>query len=264
MTMSQFYFTRNDQSAKKAGGSSRLSAHEFHAVKITQAYWGVSQSGAKFLSVNFVSTNNETADDIKIYFENGSGEQLSGYHQINAILAFNGIAGLSQTQGTYKAYDFDAGGVADKQGLIAPELVGAYVGVILSENHYVGQNGIKHNLNLSDVYHHKTTQNAKQFLENLPTVQGQVEQSIAYAQKSSESSKTKAEREAQNQGGQAWGNGGYAPQGNEWGNPPPQNGYQQPPQNGFTGGIPNEFQPPHHQTPPAFPPQNGGQNMGKW
>ena len=38
-------------------------------------------------------------------------------------------------------------------------------------------------------------------------------------------------------------------------------------QNGFTGGIPNEFQPPHYQTgqPPAFPPQNqGGQNMGKW
>lgn len=49
---------------------------------------------------------------------------------------------------------------------------------------------------------------------------------------------------------------GY-PQGGQgqWGN-----------QNGFTGGIPNEFQPPHYQTgqPPAFPPQNGGQNMGKW
>ncbi|OPH36257.1 single-stranded DNA-binding protein [Moraxella equi] len=44
-------------------------------------------------------------------------------------------------------------------------------------------------------------------------------------------------------------------QGGQWGN-----------QNGFTGGIPNEFQPPHYQTgqPPAFPPQNGGQNMGKW
>lgn len=60
--------------------------------------------------------------------------------------------------------------------------------------------------------------------------------------------------------------------------PHPQSGYQQGygqvpqpqgqwgSQNGFTGGIPNEFQPPHYQTgqPPAFPPQNGGQNMGKW
>ncbi|AKG12218.1 hypothetical protein [Moraxella bovoculi] len=191
-----YFFTRNDQSAKKAGGSSRLSAHEFHAAKITQAYWGVSQGGAKFLSVNFINANNETADDIKIYFENSNGEQLSGYHQINAILAFNNISGLNQTQGTYKAYDFEAGGVVDKQGLIAPEIVGAYVGIILSENHYNGQNGIKHNLNLSAVYHHQSTQNAKQFLENLPPVQGQIEGSIAYAKKSSENSRTSAEREA--------------------------------------------------------------------
>ncbi|STY93392.1 single-stranded DNA-binding protein [Moraxella bovis] len=48
------------------------------------------------------------------------------------------------------------------------------------------------------------------------------------------------------QGGQA-PNTAYNrnPQG-QWGN-----------QNGFTGGIPNEFQPPHYQN-------HGGQNMGKW
>ncbi|OOR87188.1 hypothetical protein B0181_10905 [Moraxella caviae] len=196
-----YFFTRNDQSAKKAGGSSRLSAHEFHAAKITQAYWGVSQGGAKFLSVNFVNANNETADDIKIYFENSSGEQLSGYHQINAILAFNNIAGLNQTQGTYKTYDFEAGCVVDKQGLIASEMIGAYVGVIFSENHYNGQNGIKHNLNLSAVYHHQSTQNAKQFLENLPPAQGQIEGSIAYAKKSSENSRNAAERETNKNNG---------------------------------------------------------------
>lgn len=65
------------------------------------------------------------------------------------------------------------------------------------------------------------------------------------------------------QNNQQQGNQGYpqqgqntAPQGNGWGN--------QPPQNGFTDGIPNEFQQSNYQTgqPPAFPPQ--GQNMGKW
>lgn len=219
-----YFFTRNDQSAKKAGGSSRLSAHEFHAVKITQAYWGVSQGGAKFLSVNFINANNETADDIKIYFENSQGEQLSGYHQINAILAFNNIAGLNQSQGTYKVYDFEAGGVVDKQGLIAPELVGAFVGIILSENHYNGQNGIRHNLNLSSVYHHQSTQNAKQFLENLPPAQGQIDGSIAYAKKSSENSRNTAEREASK-------NNGYQRQYPQGMMASPDTAMQRPPQN---------------------------------
>lgn len=61
------------------------------------------------------------------------------------------------------------------------------------------------------------------------------------------------------QNSQQQGQGGQPPQGGQntaynrnpqgqWGNQP------QPPQNGFTDGIPNEFQPPHHQT---------GQNI-KW
>lgn len=194
--MTQFYFTRNDQSAIKANGLSRIAPHEFQVIKITQAYWGSSNTGAKFLSLNLVNASNETADDIKIYFENGSGDKLSGYNQINAILAFNNIAGLNQVQGNYRTYDFDAGGVTEKTGLIAPEIIGAYVGVVLSENYYVGQNGVKHNLNISSVFHHQTKKNAKQHLGNLPVPQGQIEQAISYAQKSSEDSKAKAEREA--------------------------------------------------------------------
>lgn len=238
--MSQFYFPRNDQSAQKANASNRLSPHEFHAVKITQAYWGVSQNGAKFIALNLMSASHETADEIKVYFANANNEQLSGYHQINAILALNNIAGLNQVQGTYKTYDFEHGGLTDRQGLIAPELIGTYVGVILSENYYHGQNGVKHNLNLSAVYHHQTGQNAKQFLQNMPVVQGQIEQSIAYAKKSSQTSKDKAEREAQHQGGQSWN----THQGGHWGNTAPQ-GQQRP--IGMTSSL---YQPPHSATTP--------------
>ncbi|UNU74145.1 hypothetical protein LU293_04410 [Moraxella nasovis] len=226
-----FYFTRDDSSAAKANSSSRISPHEFHAVKITQAYWSVSQNGAKFIALNFINAQNETADEIKIYYESNQGERLSGYHQINAILAFNNIQGLSNSQGIYKAYDFEAGGVVDKQGLVANELVGAYVGIILSENYYQGKNGIKHNLNLSAVYHYQTKQNAKQFLNNTPIVDGQIEQSIAYAQKSSETSKQTAERSQQPQGYAPQAPHGY-PQGMT---PSPSTSMQRPPQDAADG-----------------------------
>lgn len=202
--MNTYFFNRDDGSAVKANSSGRMTAHEFYPAKITQAYWGVSQNDSKYLAVNLITANKETVDELKIYFTNRDGEKLSGYHQINAILAFNNIAGLSQVQGVYKSYDFERGETVDKQGLIAPELIGAYVGVILSENYYNGQNGMKYTLSLSAVYHVKTGQNAKQFLSNTPAVQGQIEQSIAYAQRSSERSRMQAENEAQNQGGQAW------------------------------------------------------------
>lgn len=190
--MSQFYFSFDANAAAKVGSSNRIATCQFVPVKITQAYWGVSQNDVKFLAVNFVNKEGETADEIKLYFENSNGERLSGYNQINAILAFNGIQGLNQVQGQYKAYDFDKGGVVDKQGLIAPEIVGAYVGVVLSENYYSGQNGIKYILNLSAVFHHGTQQTAKQFMEGTPAIGGQIEQACDHARKLSHDSHAKA------------------------------------------------------------------------
>lgn len=253
--MSQFYFTRDNASASRANASSQMTPHELHAVKVTQAYWSVSQNGAKFLSVNFENAVGESADDIKIYFESNAGERWSGYHQINAMLAFNNIAGLSQAQGTYRTYDFEQGGVVDKQGLIAPELVGAYVGVIFFENYYVGQNGIRHSLSLSAVYHHKSQQNAKQFLSNTPAVPNQVEQSIAYAKNTSE----KSRKQAENKAGKGKGNSNNSNNQSGWGNTP--QGFGQ--SNGFTDGFPTEFV----QQAPQGQPMNGqqmGQNMGGW
>lgn len=192
------FMTLDKNLVATANSSSRLQVHALHVVKITQAYCGVTQNGAKFVSLNFVNAHGETADDIKVYYENNQGERLSGKAQLNAIMAFNDIQALSQTQGNYKTYDFEAGGLTDKQGLIVPELIGAYVGVVFAENWYTNQSGeAKYTLQLSAVFHYKTTQNGKQFIYNEPAIQGQIESAIDYAQKLSADSKQKATRQGQ-------------------------------------------------------------------
>lgn len=265
--MSQFYFPLDVQSAQRANSSSQLSAHELHIVKITQAYWGVAQSGAKFLSISLENQMGETADDVKIYFESNNGERWSGYHQINAILAFWGLKGLSQTQGVYKAYDYEAGGVVQKNGLIAPELINKGFGAILSENWYAGKNGLKHSYDLYAVYHHKTLQNAKQFLQNSPPKDGQIERSIEYAKKTSEKSRQQAEQKAQGGSGDSWSgsntDNGWSNDGFNAPNNTPQSqlAQSQPPQ-GQQGQTWTAQQPNGYNRPFAQPEQAGYQNDG--
>lgn len=178
--------------AIKAGSSQRLETHQFYPAKITQAYAGISQSGAKFVSLSFVDKDGLTADEIAVYYENAHGDKLSGANLLHAIMAFNNIPVLNQIQGSYKSYDFAQGGVVDKQGLIVPELVGAMVGIILSENWYTNQKGeAKYTSQLSYVCHHASQQTAKQLLSNTPAVQGQIEQAINYAEQISHKSKAK-------------------------------------------------------------------------
>lgn len=187
-------------SAVKANSSSRIAVHTYAKAKITQAYAGVTERGAKFVALNFINEAGETAEEIKVYYENSQGEPLSGRHQLNAIMAFNGIPTLSQVTGNYKTYDFGAGGVVEKTGLIVPELIGKFMGIVLAENWYTNQYGeAKHTLQLTAVYHLHTGRNARQFIDDTPAIDGQIEQSIDYAKRLSAESRAKAE---QGKGGQ--------------------------------------------------------------
>lgn len=212
-------------SASRANSSSKMSPNTYIKAKITQAYAGVNDKGTKFVALSFANQT-ETADEIKVYYENGNGERLSGFNQLQAIMAFNNISALTQVQGNYKSYDYAQGGVVGKTGLIVPELINAYVGVIFYENWYVSPTDgeAKYTLSLSAVYELKTGRNARQVLENTPANAGQIEQSVEYAKKKSAETKAQAEQ------------GGQAPQGNDWQSYAPQ--HQGQGQNGFAPPAP--------------------------
>lgn len=186
------FMTLDKELAASVGSSSRLTANAHHIVKITQAYASVTPNGAKYVALNLVNQAGDSADEIKLYYENSEGERLSGKAQLNAIMALNGINVLTQAQGQYKTYDFEAGGITQKQGLVIPELVGAYVGVVLSENWYTNQHGEpKYTLQVSGIFHHQSQKTARQHLYNEPAQNGQIDKAISYATRQSEEGKAK-------------------------------------------------------------------------
>lgn len=151
-----YFIACNDADAAKFGASNFIDGDTAQVVKITQAYYTQNDKGTQTLHLSLISSEKQTGD-VAIHFANGQGERLIGYNLINAILKVTGTAGITQAQGTYSTYDFNAGGTVNKQGMVAPELVGKFFGTIFGKNYRINDKGEeKYSINLFGVYHAQT------------------------------------------------------------------------------------------------------------
>ncbi|MPW71814.1 hypothetical protein CPI02_08960 [Moraxella catarrhalis] len=184
-----YFIACNDADAAKFGASNFIDGDTAQVVKITQAYYTQNDKGTQTLHLSLISSEKQTGD-VAIHFANGQGERLIGYNLINAILKVTGTAGITQAQGTYSAYDFNAGGIVNKQGMVAPELVGKFFGAIFSKNYRINDKGEeKYSINLFGVYHAQTQQWAKQMINGEQALPGQIDQMLERAKAESEKSR---------------------------------------------------------------------------
>lgn len=212
-----FFIQLDTQAAQKVGSSNRIDGDISTVATIKQAFYTHTQKGTQTLVLSLESETGEQGD-FPIYFANSENERLSGYNLINAIIALTGVQGISQVQGTYLEQDWNAGRKVEKQGYIAPELIGKKVGIITTFDYYDGTdqqgNSVeRYRVQIYSVYHAQTMQWARQVLNNEQAKAGQTDQMLEQAKKVSVRSREKL------QGSQ---NQAYAPQ-----------GYQQPPQQGY-------------------------------
>ena len=217
------YFIQLDtQAAQKVGSSNRIDGDISAVAAIKQAFYTQSRNGAEALVLTLETEQGEQGD-FPVYFANANGERLPGYNLINAIIALTGVQGISQEQGTYLKQDWNAGRKVEKQGCIAPELIGKKVGIITTFDYYDGTdqqgNSVeRYRVQIYSVYHAQTMQWARQVLNNEQAKAGQTDQMLEQAKKVSVRSREKL------QGSQ---NQGYAPQQQAY-TQPQQQGYQQP------------------------------------
>lgn len=232
-----FYIQLDEQAACKVGASSRIDGDSNHIVKITQAIWGRNNNGVEFLTLSL--ENQEKASiDLPLYYRNGEGDTLPFYNMIQAIIKLTGVAGLTQSNGTYSEYDFEAGRRIEKQGLVAIELVGKFIGAIFSKDYYRNNAGEqKYRTQLFSVYHAKTMQWARQMIAGEQALPGQIDQMLERAKIASEKSLAKIEQTSQRS-------------------------YAQPQNNGFTPSpltsMQREPQGYQNQAPQGFAPQQQG------
>lgn len=228
-----FFIQLDEQAAAKVGSSGRIDGDSNHIVKVVQAYYTQNDKGTQTLHLSLINNNGEVGD-FALHFRNGQGENLPSYNVIQAIIKLTGIGGITQTDGTYQEYDYEAGRKVEKQGFIAPELIGKFFGAIFTKNYRLNQQGEeKYNVEIYSVYHHKTMQWARQMIRGEQAKPGQTDQMLEQAKKVSERSKANPYNpynvsKSNNANGMT---NNYAPQYTQGGvQPSPMTSMQRPPQ----------------------------------
>ncbi|MDH2272964.1 hypothetical protein [Moraxella porci] len=182
------YFIQLDTSAaQKVGSSGKIDGDVSTIAKVTQAYYTVNQKGTQTLHLSLETEQGEQGD-FAIHFANGQGERLVGYNLVNAIIALTGLQGITQTNGKYLEFDFDAGRKVEKQGYVAPELIGKKFGIITTKSYSItrdqqGNVVERYRVEIYSVYHAQTMQWARQVINNEQSKPGQVDQMLEQAKK---------------------------------------------------------------------------------
>lgn len=135
-----YAFTFDPQSAKKADDSGLIDKTGKYYCWIIDAEFITSKNGAKGILFDVISKDKEKAS-FAIYYEKADGTPIFGKDRINAMLACMGIKTLTAQPKVLKRYDFEAGGLVDKQCMVAPELHKQKIGLLLQRENYVKQNG---------------------------------------------------------------------------------------------------------------------------
>lgn len=165
--MSQQYkqFGFNADSAKQADSSARIEEAGKYVGIIKHMEFITANSGTTGFEIEFETDNKESAT-FSIWTEKSDGTGLSGTHKINALLACVGVRGLTPTNGQLEKYDFDLKERVTKNCIVAPEIAGKRVGLLLQRENYQNNSGDwKFQMNFFSCFHAQSELMAKEIID---------------------------------------------------------------------------------------------------
>jgi len=165
--MSQQYkqFGFNAESAKQADSSARIEEAGKYVGIIKHMEFITANSGTTGFEIEFETDNKESAS-FSIWTEKSDGTGLSGVHKINALLACAGVRGLTPTNGQLEKYDFDLKERVTKNCVVAPEIAGKRVGLLLQRENYQNNSGDwKFQMNFFSCFHAQSELMAKEIID---------------------------------------------------------------------------------------------------
>lgn len=120
-------FAYNQELAMKGGQSLFISETGAYVGKISQAKWSTTKNGAKSLEISFETDDGMKSDYLSVFYFGKNGDIASGHNMIQAIMGCTGAKNLTA--------------VNQGQDVIAPELIGKRVGLMLQKVLYTKQDG---------------------------------------------------------------------------------------------------------------------------
>lgn len=169
--MNQQYkqFGFNAESAKQADSSARIEEPGKYVGVIKHMEFITANSGTTGFEIEFETDNKESAS-FSIWTEKSDGTGLSGVHKINALLACAGVRGLTPTNGQLEKYDFDLKERVTKNCIVAPEIAGKRIGLLLQRENYQNNSGDwKFQMNFFSCFQAQSELMAKEVLDRKTT-----------------------------------------------------------------------------------------------
>lgn len=165
--MNQQYkqFGFNPESAKQADSSNRIEEAGKYIGVIKSMEFVTAKSGTTGFEVEFETDNKESAS-FTIWTEKKDGTSLGGVHKINALLACVNARGLTPTNQQLEKYDFDLKERVMKNCIVAPEVAGKRVGLLLQRENYQNDSGDwKFQMNFFSCFHAQSELMAKEIID---------------------------------------------------------------------------------------------------
>ncbi len=158
-------FTLNTDSAKQADSSARIEQTGKYVGTIKTMEFITARSGAQGFEISFETDMKEGAS-IAIWTVSKDGQPLSGTHKVNALLACCGVRALTPTEQQLEKYDFDLKQKVKRLCVVAPEIAGKRVGLLLQRENYVNSQGQqRHQMNFFASFAAESELMAKEILD---------------------------------------------------------------------------------------------------
>lgn len=165
MTQQYKQFGFNPESAKQADSSARIEEAGKYVGTIKHMEFITAKSGTTGFEIEFETDNKEFAS-FSIWTEKSDGTSLGGVHKINAMLACAGVRGLTPTNAQLEKYDFDRKDRVMKNCVVAPEMAGKRIGLLLQRENYQNGNGDwKFQMNFFSCFHAQSELMAKEIVD---------------------------------------------------------------------------------------------------
>ena len=130
-------FALDQNAAREANsGGKRIQETGKYSGVIVAAFYEKNQKGTESMNIMFKADNGQESGPLSIYTYNGSGEALSGYKLVNAIMTCCRVKTLTVKQMPVALYDYDSQSVVTKPKECYPELSGKRIGLVLQQEEY--------------------------------------------------------------------------------------------------------------------------------
>lgn len=135
-------YALDTQAAKDANtGGKRITETGKYLGTIIAAFYEKNPKGTESVNIMFASDSGQEVGPLNLYTHNSSGETLSGYKQLNALMTCAKVKVLNWKKEPLSLYDYDSQSMVEKEKECAIELKGKKIGLVLQQEEYQKQNG---------------------------------------------------------------------------------------------------------------------------